>query len=86
MIHLTAALGRRAVLVTPALITAPLQATTYTLEPDYTQGVFRRNQALYAEPRHWARWLTISCDENWIRLYTPAPPTNPWHQRVARPG
>jgi hypothetical protein len=60
MIHLTTALGRRAVLVTLALITAPLQATTYTLEPDYTQGVFHRNHALYAEPRHWARWLTIS--------------------------
>jgi polyisoprenoid-binding protein YceI len=33
-----------------ALGSAPLQATTYTLEPDYTQGVFRWNHLGFSNP------------------------------------
>lgn len=42
---------RRTVLVTLlALATVPLYATTYTLEPDYTQGVFRWNHLGFSSP------------------------------------
>jgi polyisoprenoid-binding protein YceI len=42
---------RRIVLVTLlALATVPLYATTYTLEPDYTQGVFRWNHLGFSSP------------------------------------
>src|SRR5689334_2103320 len=52
MIRLTTVLGRRALLAALALIAAPLQATTttYTLEPDYTQGVFRWNHLGFSSP------------------------------------
>lgn len=40
-------LARAAFLV---LVTAPLYATTYTLEPDYTQGVFRWNHLGFSSP------------------------------------
>ena len=40
-------LARAAALV---LVTAPLYATTYTLEPDYTQGVFRWNHLGFSSP------------------------------------
>ena len=40
-------LARAACLV---LVTAPLYATTYTLEPDYTQGVFRWNHLGFSSP------------------------------------
>jgi polyisoprenoid-binding protein YceI len=50
MIHLSAVLGRRALLVSLALMAAPLHATTYTLEPDYTQGVFRWNHLGFSSP------------------------------------
>lgn len=33
-----------------ATATVPLQATTYTLEPDYTQGVFRWNHLGFSSP------------------------------------
>ncbi len=33
-----------------ALATVPLHATTYTLEPDYTQGVFRWNHLGFSSP------------------------------------
>jgi polyisoprenoid-binding protein YceI len=33
-----------------ALVTAPLYAVTYTLEPDYTQGVFRWNHLGFSNP------------------------------------
>ena len=32
------------------LVSAPLYATTYTLEPDYTQGVFRWNHLGFSSP------------------------------------
>src|SRR5277367_2872600 len=32
------------------LASAPLYATTYTLEPDYTQGVFRWNHLGFSSP------------------------------------
>jgi polyisoprenoid-binding protein YceI len=42
---------RRFALVTClALATMPLHATTYTLEPDYTQGVFRWNHLGFSHP------------------------------------
>jgi polyisoprenoid-binding protein YceI len=42
---------RRIALVTSlALATMPLYATTYTLEPDYTQGVFRWNHLGFSNP------------------------------------
>jgi polyisoprenoid-binding protein YceI len=42
---------RRAVLAASlALVTVPLYATTYTLEPDYTQGVFRWNHLGFSSP------------------------------------
>ena len=50
MIRLTAVLGRPALLATLALTAAPLHATTYTLEPDYTQGVFRWNHLGFSSP------------------------------------
>jgi polyisoprenoid-binding protein YceI len=50
MIRLIAVLGRSAVLATLALTAAPLQATTYTLEPNYTQGVFRWNHLGFSSP------------------------------------
>jgi len=50
MIRLTAVLGRPALLATLALTAVPLQATTYTLEPDYTQGVFRWNHLGFSSP------------------------------------
>ena len=40
-------LARAACLV---LVAAPLYATTYTLEPDYTQGVFRWNHLGFSSP------------------------------------
>ena len=40
-------LARAASLV---LVAAPLYATTYTLEPDYTQGVFRWNHLGFSSP------------------------------------
>jgi len=33
-----------------ALVSVPLYATTYTLEPDYTQGVFRWNHLGFSSP------------------------------------
>jgi polyisoprenoid-binding protein YceI len=36
--------------VSLALLSAPLYATTYTLEPDYTQGVFRWNHLGFSSP------------------------------------
>ena len=33
-----------------ALASSPLHATTYTLEPDYTQGVFRWNHLGFSSP------------------------------------
>src|SRR5581483_6719922 len=36
--------------LTLALASAPLYATTYTLEPDYTQGVFRWNHLGFSSP------------------------------------
>jgi polyisoprenoid-binding protein YceI len=50
MIRLTAVLGRPALFATLALAAAPLYATTYTLEPDYTQGVFRWNHLGFSSP------------------------------------
>lgn len=42
---------RRIALVSSlALATMPLYATTYTLEPDYTQGVFRWNHLGFSNP------------------------------------
>jgi len=42
---------RRIPLVTSlALATMPLYATTYTLEPDYTQGIFRWNHLGFSNP------------------------------------
>jgi polyisoprenoid-binding protein YceI len=37
-------------LVTLALLSTSLHATTYTLEPDYTQGVFRWNHLGFSSP------------------------------------
>ena len=39
-----------ALLATLAVTAAPLYATTYTLEPDYTQGVFRWNHLGFSSP------------------------------------
>jgi polyisoprenoid-binding protein YceI len=50
MIRFTAVLGRPALIATLALTAAPLYATTYTLEPDYTQGVFRWNHLGFSSP------------------------------------
>src|SRR5215813_8642096 len=47
MNRLTAVLG---LFVTLPLTTMPVQATTYTLEPDYTQGVFRWNHLGFSSP------------------------------------
>ncbi len=44
MIHRTATLAFL------ALASAPIGATTYTLEPDYTQGVFRWNHLGFSNP------------------------------------
>jgi polyisoprenoid-binding protein YceI len=41
---------RIAILAALALTAAPLYATTYTLEPDYTQGVFRWNHLGFSSP------------------------------------
>jgi polyisoprenoid-binding protein YceI len=41
---------RRIALVTLALAAMPVHATTYTLEPDYTQGVFRWNHLGFSNP------------------------------------
>ncbi len=41
---------RTAMLAAFALVSAPLSATTYTLEPDYTQGVFRWNHLGFSSP------------------------------------
>jgi polyisoprenoid-binding protein YceI len=48
-------MSRRLALVAPlaasaALLAAPLGATTYTLEPDYTQGVFRWDHLGFSSP------------------------------------
>ena len=56
---------RLALAASLALAAAPLCATTYTLEPDYTQGVFRwshlgfSNPAAQFEPGRRARWSSI---------------------------
>src|SRR5215475_3746708 len=50
MIRLTTVLGRQVLFATLALAAAPLYATTYTLEPDYTQGVFRWNHLGFSSP------------------------------------
>jgi polyisoprenoid-binding protein YceI len=50
MIRLTTVLGRPALLAALALTAVPLQASTYTLEPDYTQGVFRWNHLGFSSP------------------------------------
>lgn len=39
-----------ALVVTSALTSVPLHAATYTLEPDYTQGVFRWNHLGFSNP------------------------------------
>ena len=44
------ALGRIALAAALALASIPLYATTYTLEPDYTQGVFRWNHLGFSSP------------------------------------
>jgi polyisoprenoid-binding protein YceI len=41
---------RTAILAAFALVSAPLYATTYTLESDYTQGVFRWNHLGFSSP------------------------------------
>jgi polyisoprenoid-binding protein YceI len=41
---------RRFALAAFALASLPLHATTYTLEPDYTQGVFRWNHLGFSSP------------------------------------
>lgn len=41
---------RLALAVALALVAAPLYATTYTIEPDYTQGVFRWNHLGFSNP------------------------------------
>src|SRR5215470_13959949 len=41
---------RTAILTALALVSAPICATTYTLEPDYTQGVFRWNHLGFSSP------------------------------------
>jgi len=41
---------RTATLACLALASAPIGATTYTLEPDYTQGVFRWNHLGFSNP------------------------------------
>lgn len=41
---------RRFALTAFALASLPLHATTYTLEPDYTQGVFRWNHLGFSSP------------------------------------
>jgi len=41
---------RVAFAATVALASAPLYATTYTLEPDYTQGIFRWNHLGFSSP------------------------------------
>jgi polyisoprenoid-binding protein YceI len=43
-------LRRLAVATTLTIAALPLQATTYTLEPDYTQGVFRWNHLGFSSP------------------------------------
>lgn len=43
-------LRRLALAATLAVATIPLHATTYTLEPDYTQGVFRWNHLGFSSP------------------------------------
>jgi polyisoprenoid-binding protein YceI len=41
---------RIAILAVLTLVSAPVCATTYTLEPDYTQGVFRWNHLGFSSP------------------------------------
>jgi polyisoprenoid-binding protein YceI len=41
---------RTALAASLALISLPLYATTYTLEPDYTQGVFRWSHLGFSNP------------------------------------
>lgn len=43
-------LGRIALVAALSLAAAPLYATTYTIEPDYTQGVFRWNHLGFSNP------------------------------------
>src|SRR5882724_5570173 len=43
-------IGRIALATSLALASASLYATTYTLEPDYTQGVFRWNHLGFSSP------------------------------------
>lgn len=50
MIRRTATLAAFALASLTALASAPLYATTYTLEPDYTQGVFRWNHLGFSSP------------------------------------
>ena len=64
---------RLALAASLALASASVFATTYTLEPDYTQGVFRWiTSASPARPRNsrraTARWNTTKA----------IPPTRPW--------
>jgi polyisoprenoid-binding protein YceI len=42
--------GRIALVASLALAAAPLYASTYTIEPDYTQGVFRWNHLGFSNP------------------------------------
>jgi polyisoprenoid-binding protein YceI len=46
----TAVIRRIALATLLAIASIPLQATTYTLEPDYTQGVFRWNHLGFSSP------------------------------------
>lgn len=43
-------LGRITLVAALSLAAAPLYATTYTIEPDYTQGVFRWNHLGFSNP------------------------------------
>lgn len=43
-------LGRIALVASLSLAASPLYATTYTIEPDYTQGVFRWNHLGFSNP------------------------------------
>ena len=62
-------LARAACLV---LVTTPLYATTYTLEPDYTQGVFRWNHLGFSSPAAQFAQAQGTLE------FDPANPTHAW--------
>ena len=67
---------RLALAASLALASASLLATTYTLEPDYTQGVFRWNHLGFSSPAaQFAQGQgTLEYDQAIL-------PTRPWKSR-----